>query len=255
MLYLYGVTHARREQPALVGVGAPPAPVRLVQSGPVAAAVSEVPEDWTVHDEDARAHLQVLIGLLEQGPVLPVRLGTVAPGPDEVRTEVLDAAQQELVGQLDALDGLVELQVDADDDEAASIARLTRSGELHPDRSTDLASRIELGQQIAEQLVAYRHRVADEILNALRPLAVRDVPRATIRSAEDPVLRWAFLVAEDEIARFDAAVVAVRTEHPELVLRYAGPLPPSHFVDWQPGGRTPSEQTDSFQAQGAWGWD
>ena len=48
--------------------------------------------------------------LLRYGPVLPVRMGTVAPGPEEVRSDVLDSAQDELVRRLDALDGLVELR-------------------------------------------------------------------------------------------------------------------------------------------------
>src|SRR4051794_26892025 len=104
MLYLYGVTRSDREAPAVAGLGAPPGPVRLVDSGPVAVAVSEMPDDYLVQDEDARTHLAVLIELLSGGPVLPIRLGTVAPTADAVRRDVLDAAQPELVRGLDELD-------------------------------------------------------------------------------------------------------------------------------------------------------
>lgn len=255
MLYLYGVTRAGRAQPAMAGLGAPPEPVRLVESGPVAAAVSELPDDYVVQDEDARAHLQVLIGLLDNGPVLPVRMGTVAPGVDDVRSDVLDSAPDLLVSRLDALEGLVELHVDVDDDEARSIGELTRAGRLEAQSSSDLASRIEFGQRVAEALVDYRRQVADEIVADLRPLAARDVPRSTIRSAEDPLLRWAFLVRSDEIEEFDNRVAGIRNTHPELNLRYIGPLPPSHFVDWAPGTEAEPTPTDSFQAQSAWGWD
>src|SRR3954447_10501315 len=106
MLYLYGVTRADREQPKLEGLGSPPAGGRPVEAGPGGGAatgrargaggggppVTELPDDYVVEEEDARAHLQVLIGLLEAGPVLPLRMGTVAPGEEAVRSEVLDVA-------------------------------------------------------------------------------------------------------------------------------------------------------------------
>jgi Gas vesicle synthesis protein GvpL/GvpF len=253
MLYIYGVTRADRKRPSSTGLGEPPGPVRLIESGPVAAAVGDVPQDYVVHDEDARTHLQVLIGLLGDGPVLPVRLGTVAPDDDAVRHDVLDAAQPRLVRELAAVDGFVELHVDADDDEAESIAAISRTVNLRPSDARDLTARIQLGEQIAGLLVDYRRELAEQMVAELRPLSARDTARSSINNAEDPLLRWAFLVAHQDVPRFDQAVVAVRTKHPELAIRYAGPLPPSHFVDWQP--EEPSEPTDSFQAQGAWGWD
>jgi hypothetical protein len=255
MLYVYGVTRSGREQPAAAGLGSPPEQVRLLESGPIAAAVSELPDDYVLQDEDARAHLQVLIGLLADGPVLPIRMGTVAPGEAAVRNEVLDAAQAELAGRLDSIDGLVELHVDADDEERASIAAVAELAGPRPGPGSDLASRIQFGEEIAGLLVDYRRRLAEEIVDELRPLARRDTPRSALNSAEDPMLRWAFLVAQDDLPRFDAAVAAIRTEHPELAIRYAGPLPPSHFVDGRPSTEEQETTTDRFQSQGAWGWD
>jgi hypothetical protein len=254
MLYIYGVTRAGREQPSDTGLGEPPAPVRLVESGPVAAVVSELPDDFVVQDDDARAHLQVLIGLLDGGPILPVRMGTVAPGEDAVRAEVLDTARAELVSRLDSVDGLVELHVDADDDEAASIAAVARTARLQLSTGGDLSARIQLGEEVAQLLVEHRQQLAEQIVAELRPLAVQDTPRSTLRSAEDPMLRWAFLVPRDDLARFDGAIVEVRQQNPELAIRYAGPLPPSHFVDWQPAAAE-TEPSDSFHASGAWGFE
>lgn len=255
MLYVYGVTRSGREHPAAAGLGSPPEQVRLIESGPIAAAVSELPEDYVLQDEDARAHLQVLIGLLADGPVLPIRMGTVAPDEDAVRSDMLEPAQDELTSRLDSIEGFIELHVDADDDEPASIAAVAESAGPRPGPGADLASRIEFGEEIAGLLIDYRRGLAEKIVEELRPLAQRDTPRSTVRSAEDPTLRWAFLVAQDDLPRFDAAVAAVRTEHPELAIRYAGPLPPSHFVDGQPSTDAPDPTTDSFQSQGAWGWD
>src|SRR5256885_1493011 len=107
MRYVYGVVRAGHPPISSKGVGKPPVDTRLVRSGPLAAAVSDVDDDFLVEENDARAHVHVLIDLLAGGPVIPIRLGTVAPDDDAVRAEVLDAARQDLVDCLEALDGKV----------------------------------------------------------------------------------------------------------------------------------------------------
>lgn len=257
MLYVYGVTRAGHQPPAeLTGVGRPPGDVTLVTSGPIAAAVSDVGDDYQVDEEDARAHVHVLVGLVPGGTVIPLRLGTVAPSEDAVRTEVLDAAQADLVGALESLDGLVELHVDADDNEAEAIAAVAGAAPLRPGETVDMASALEVGQRVAGLLIEHRQRLADQIVAQLRPIAVRDTPRSVIKSAEDPVLRWAFLVPADDIALFDEAVTSIRADYPSLVIRYVGPLPPAHFVDWRsaPESEPEPEPVDTFQGDGSWGW-
>jgi hypothetical protein len=253
MRYVYGVVRcAHQVAEDLYGVGRPPVAVRLVSSGPLAAIVSDVEEGFVVEETDARAHVHVLIGLLGGGPVIPLRLGTVAPDDDAVRTEVLDAARDELADALDGLDGLVELHVDADDNEAEAIAAVAAAAPVRPGESVDFQSTLELGQHIAALLVEHRQRLADEIVERLRPIAVRDTPRSVIKGAEDPVLRWAFLVKADDIATFDDMVVSIRAAYPPLSIRYVGPLPAAHFVDWR---MTPEgDETDPFQTQNSWGW-
>jgi hypothetical protein len=253
MLYLYGIVRATRSVPNCRGVGSPPGEVRLVESGPVAAAVTEVTGDFGIRDDDAPAHLDVLVRLLTDGPVLPLRFGTVAPDDAAVRAEVLDAARAELLERLDSLDDLVELHVDVDDDETEAIAAIARSTELAVGPATDLTSKLELGREIAELIVEQRRQLADEILSELRPFAVHDVPRSLIRGPEDPVLRWAFLVRRDDVENFDQAVVAVRSHHPKTAVRYIGPLPPAHFIDWQQD--IPEDRVaGSFSAHSGWGW-
>jgi hypothetical protein len=181
-------------------------------------------------------------------------MGTLALGDEAVRGEVLDAAQPELTSRLDSIDGLVELHLDADDDEPASIAAVAQLAGARPEPGAGVASRIQFGEEIASLLVDYRQRLAAEIVGELQPLAQRDTPRSTIHTAEDPMLRWAFLVDRQDLPRFDAAVAELRSRHPELAIRYAGPLPPSHFVDGQPSAQQQDPPADSFQSQGAWGW-
>ena len=254
MLYVYGVVRARDgADPDLEGVGHPPAEVRLLASGSIAAAVSTIPEDLVIDETAARAHLQVLIGLLDQGPVIPLRLGTIAEDENGVRAEILDAARgAELAQRLDSLDGLIELHVDADDDEAEAIAAVAAAAPRPTFERLDLESRIAVGEHVASLLIAHRQGLADALLRQLRPLAVRDTPRSVINGAEDPVLRWAFLVRADDVSRFDETVMGIQADYPSLSIRYVGPLPAAHFVDWD--GSITQEHTDSFTGSGKWGW-
>jgi hypothetical protein len=251
MLYVYGVVRGDHPPSQVNGVGSPPGDVRMVSSGPLAAPVSEIPSDFAVAESDAHAHLHVLTGLLRDGPVIPLRLGTVAPDDDAVRVEVLDAQRAAMVQRLDSLDGLVELHVDADDDEEEAIAAVATAAPGAGAQSLDLEAKLEFGEQIAALLMEHRRGLAEQILADLRPIAVTDTPRSLIQGPEDPVLRWAFLVKQDDLKIFDEAVVGVRSKHPSLAIHYVGPVPAAHFVDWQ----TSSEpDDDNFSGQGHWGW-
>ena len=252
MLYVYGIVRAGSPEPRrATGLGSPPARVEILSSGPVAAAVSELADDVVVSEGEARAHLHVLIDLLRDGPVLPLRLGTVEPDADAVRTNVLDANRATFVAQLDALDGLVELQVDVDDDESALLAEIApRFAPLGA--GGDLAESVELGHLVALELVERRREVAGQIVGRLDRLAVRSIARAELRGPEDPVLRWAFLVHQDDLGRFDDAIAALRSEHHTLSFRYVGPLPASHFLTQLQ--TTESQPADAFRGTGNWGW-
>lgn len=251
MLYVYGVVRGDHPPTEVKGVGSPPRDVRLVTSAPLAAPVSEIPDDFAVAESDAHAHLHVLTGLLRAGPVIPLRLGTVAPDDGAVRAEVLDAQRAAMAQRLDSLDGLVELHIDADDDETEAIAAVAAAAPEAGGGATDLDAKLEFGEQVAALLMEYRRSLAEEILADLRPIAVTDTPRSLLQGPEDPVLRWAFLVKQDDLEFFDEAVVGVRSKHPSLAIHYVGPLPAAHFVDWQ---ASPEPEDDQFSSQGHWGW-
>lgn len=251
MLYLYGVLPKGRRPPGRKGVGTPPQPVRVVDGSSVAALVSELPEDYQATEEGARQHLQVLIGALEDGPVVPLRMGTVATDEAQAR-EILATTEDELARTLERLADVVELQVDADDDAAEVAALVAGEGPAIDMAGADLATRIEVGQRVAELVTEHRLAVAEQVVDRLRGLAVDDVPRSQITGPEDPVLRWAFLVRRDDVERFDDAIAALRAEFPSLSFRYVGPLPAAHFVAREPARAT--EPADSFRGNGSWGW-
>ncbi|ONH22465.1 GvpL/GvpF family gas vesicle protein [Pseudofrankia asymbiotica] len=265
-LLLYGVVrddHPLADPPPL-GVGDPPGRVRLVRCPPAAAVVSPVPDPVQITDEDAERHLDVLLGLLADGPVIPLRLGSVAPDEDAVREEVLGAAAPDLRRRLDALEGLVEVHVDADEDEMSSIRAViaadpslaaAREGAETLQSEPNLRTRMALGERVADGVVLRRLHQAETLLEQLRPFSVADTGRGPMGGPEDPVLRWAFLVHRDseprhrDLGHFDEVVERVRDDHPELVIEYVGPLPTFHFLDLA----EPVEAAGDPQGS-RWGW-
>jgi hypothetical protein len=244
-LLLYGVVrgdHPLADPPPL-GAGDPAGKVRLIRAGQVAAVVSPVAEPVRLADEDARRHLDVLLGLLADGPVVPLRLGSVAPDDDAVREEVLGEAAAGFRARLDALAGLVEVHVDADEDEMSAIrAVIAADPSLAGARSAyaeeaDMSQRVALGERVADGVVHRRAAQSGRLLDELRPFAVADAQRGPMGGPEDPVLRWAFLVyrndgpGQQDLEHFDQAVEKARRDHPELLIGHVGPLPAFHFVD------------------------
>jgi hypothetical protein len=157
MRHVYGVV--RPGHPTRIR-GIDGASVEVVACGPVAAAVSDLERELA--PEDAHAHLDVLIGLLDDGPVLPVRFGTAAPDDDAVRAEVL-APSAQLAPRLDALDGMVELHVDAPDGVdltalralSADVADRAGGGCAYLVRRDDLARFDRAVDRLGEPLIRY----------------------------------------------------------------------------------------------------
>ncbi|GII20526.1 GvpL/GvpF family gas vesicle protein [Planosporangium mesophilum] len=249
---VYGLVRAGHPDPRdLTGVGEPPAAVRLVRSGEVAAVVSDATAT-ELHETDAVAYLDVLTALLRDGPVLPVRFGTVAPDEDAVREEILDPDAEFVAGRLDELDGLVELRVEVSADEEAEIRRVVADSPRLRDlvarargNGQALDLRIGIGEEISHALDARRAEINDRIVDRLGPLAVSYGVRLS-----DDVTRssHAFLVAAERLRDFDEALEQVRAELGEdYDLEYVGPIPAFDFI----GGeiRPPSEAP-----AGRWSW-
>ncbi|NJC68329.1 GvpL/GvpF family gas vesicle protein [Planosporangium thailandense] len=250
LVLVYGLVRSGHPDPqGLAGAGEPPATVRLVRSGPVAAAVSDV-ADVELGDAEAVGYLDVLVGLLRDGPVLPVRFGTVAPDEDAVRTEIVDPERDLLADRLDALDGLVEVRLDVRVDEEAGIRRVVaESPQLRRlvDRARTggaLDARIGLGEEISRALDAHRGVLADRVVQMLADLAVSHA----VRLPDDVTLAsHAFLVPAARLAEVDGAVQRLRADlGADYGIEYVGPLPAFDFIDGEPRRPEP--------AQGRWGW-
>lgn len=236
-LHVYGIVRARHPEPRdRAGIGSPPAQVRLVRSGDLAAAVSDVEPD-RLTERDAVRHLDVLIGLLADGPVLPLRFGTVAPDEDTVRRQVLDATAMDLADRLDKLDGMVEVRLDISVDEDAELRVLLDASPALRHLAgraagTDaLTTRIEIGEQISSLLAARRTMLDDLVITRLGPLSTADLRSPT---EEVTALCHVFLIEADRLDRFDEAVGQLRDELGDAyAVEYVGPLPAFDFIDIQ----------------------
>jgi Gas vesicle synthesis protein GvpL/GvpF len=235
--YVYGVTRLGVAAPDVAGMGSVGSEVRVVTSEPLAAIVSDVQHDEIrAGARSLRAHARVLGAAIERGPVVPLRYGTVVDDDRAVRNEVLVPNREHLVALLDVLDHHVELAVKASYQEDLIVRELVAAdptiAALHEriagiDPEATYYARIHLGEQFASALEARRERDADELYQALSELA-DDI------SAGDPlsphmVINGAFLVSRTNVDAFDRRIDEAARAHPEMQIRYVGPLPPYSF--------------------------
>jgi len=239
--YVYGVIRAG-EDPAVgsEGIGDPGGRVHTIESGPVAALVSDVPGEEPVEAgrEDLMRHSRVLQEASERTVVLPMRFGVLMPDADAVRAELLDPHREDLEAQLAEMTGKAELTLKAFYDEEAVMreivqenAEIGQLSEAVRDQPQDATyfERLRLGEMIAQALEAKRAADAELILGQLEPLALEVDAGEPVH--ERMVVNAAFLVERDRLDEFDQAARDVNERLGDrMTFRYVGALPPPSFV-------------------------
>ncbi|MEU5726986.1 GvpL/GvpF family gas vesicle protein [Micromonospora sp. NPDC047738] len=256
MLVVYGLVRPAHPLPeSVTGIGTPAGRVRLVGTEQVAAAVSEI-GDQALRDADAVDYLDVLRALIEGGPVLPVRFGTLAPDDDAVRSEILAPLGERAASRLDQLDGLVEMRLKIKADEDAELRNLLASSPtlrqlVGQSRAgaADLNAQISVGEQVNHGLAERRAALDAQVASRLAPLTVDHGSR----TADDvTLLTHYYLVRADDLEQFDAAVQELRDDLGErYTVEYVGPLPPLDFAE-------SADDVPPIPASGTassrWGW-
>ncbi|MFC8225290.1 GvpL/GvpF family gas vesicle protein [Streptomyces sp. NPDC057287] len=232
-VYVYAIIPAKDSLPAdAVGVGGPPAALRIVRDGQVSAVVSDAPPQLRARRRDLMAHQDVLLRLSDSGPVLPMRFGAIAPDEDSVRAQ-LAGSQAEHVAALSYLDGGVEINLKAlpaHDSLAAVIAEEKNVRRLREAvrRRPDYEANVRLGEAVATALARRAAEAGRKILHKLTPMA-----RAVSAGPEVQgcALNVSFLVDRSASDTFRATVQRFADTHRQHVeLRVAGPLPCYSFV-------------------------
>ncbi|MFH9610646.1 GvpL/GvpF family gas vesicle protein [Streptomyces sp. NPDC017448] len=232
-LYVYAVVRRGTPLPAGAGgVGDPPGVPRTVTIGGIAAVVSDAPARLRARRRDLLAHQNLLMGLAEGGPVLPMRFGMVAPDEDTLLARLAGARRSHLA-ILEQLDGHVEVNVKAlpaPDSlaevvvEDAVVRRLRDEARRRPGYEAS----VRLGEAVASALTRRAAEAGREVLRELAPLARATAPGPDVQGC---ALNTSFLVPRGRSQRFRTAAERLAEAHRSRVeLRFAGPLPCYSFV-------------------------
>jgi hypothetical protein len=208
-------------------------PVSGVSAGNLTAIVSpyqgSAPENLSRADllQSLVIHQQVLEAAMAEGPLLPVKFGTVLRSEEEVR-DVLTHYHARLQAALADVGEAVEIDLSATWDVDAVLVGLAQNPQLAAG-SQSLEDRVRVGSLVAEMLEQRRNGYRQRVVSELVPLA-RDTQPIPLPS-EDLVFNLAFLVEREDLTRFEAAVDGLGEELGDvLAFRYVGPLPPHSFA-------------------------
>jgi hypothetical protein len=253
-LYVYGLMRARDAPAACRKVKAGGSGLSAVEHEHVAALVSSISEDdLKLRRETLRAHTDVLQAAFRHGPVLPLRFGTALADEEAVKRDLLAPRAEHFRARLDALEEKAEMQVKAtyleepllrsilsEDPELARSAQRVR--ELPSDASH--FERIRLGEGIAAVIGKRRETDAQELFDALRPLALAVVVGEL--QLERSVFNGAFLVEAGRLQEFDATVERLSRERADrMQFKLIGPMPAHSFADREWEGETVAASTRS----------
>ncbi|GAA2960220.1 GvpL/GvpF family gas vesicle protein [Kitasatospora cinereorecta] len=241
-VYVYAIVPTGEPLPReAVGVGSPPAALRLIDEGPVTAVVSDAPPQLRARRRDLMAHQDLLMRLSDIGPVLPMRFGMIAADEDTVRRELAGSRQGHLASLRHLTDG-VEINLKAlpaQDALAAVVAEESQVRRLRDEvrRRPGYEASVRLGEAIATALSRRAADAGKKILRTLTPMA-----RAVAAGPEvhGCALNVSFLIDRHDSDRFRREAQSFADTHrTQVELRIAGPLPCYSFVSPQPA-RTPA---------------
>lgn len=218
----------------LRGIGDPAEELRVLPVGPLAVVASDAPDGLRAKRRDLLAHQRVMDRLLQDGAVLPMRFGLVAPDDGQVVSAVSGDADR-YTARLAELDGCREYNLKvtrAEDDLLRQILtdlpEARRLNELTRADPADHARKVKLGEVLAGEARARQETDAREIAAALEPRAVR---RSDAKPTGSYFLNASFLVNSRKAEEFTRAVEEeARRRGDSYGFTLSGPLPPYSFV-------------------------
>lgn len=235
-VYVYAITRAGKPLPAnAVGVGSPPAPLRLIGQGQVTAVVSDAPPQLRARRRDLLAHQNLLMLLADRGPVLPMRFGMVASDEETVLGQLAGAEPAHLA-MLRHLSNRVEINLKALPAQDALAAVVAQDGTVRRlreevRRRPGYEANVRLGEAVAKALSRRAAEAGQTIVHKLGPMARAAAPGPEVHGC---VLNVSFLVDRSDSDDFRATALRFADAHRERVeLRLAGPLPCYSFVALQ----------------------
>jgi len=236
--YVFGIVARATEAPAEL-YGLDDQPLTTIVEGDIAAVVQPFDVSRRLGTRaDLLRHSAVVDAVAGQGPVVPVRFGSVmesdtdvvatllAPQHDHFRDLLEDlAGKQQFNVRATYVEQMVLAEVVDDNAEIADLRARTR--DLPEDAA--YAQRVRLGELVSQALDAKRADEGEQLLARLVPHAVAH--RVREGGGLEHLLDVALLVAEKDRARFEAAAEELAAElTPRVRVRLLGPLAPYDFV-------------------------
>lgn len=236
--YVYGIVPAATDLPDdQDGIGG--GGLELLTHGSVAAVVESIGTDRTFgRREDLLAHSAVLNRLVQDGPVVPVRFGSVVSAGADVVEEVLAPNHDRFAGLLDDLTGRAQFTLRAryvEDvilreviEEYPEVAALREQTSVQPEELS-YNRRIRQGEIVARAIELKRSADSARIVESLMPHCVDY--HVTEGAGADNLLDASFLVETGQRHAFEqAAEDAARQLRDRARLKLLGPLAPFDFV-------------------------
>lgn len=239
--YLYGVIEsAKRIGFGPIGLPGGDPSVYTIHHRDLGACASNYPADVPIKadTEHCLAHERVLETVMQRFTVIPFEFGTVAPTEADV-VKLLSRHRNSIKLAFRRLHGRVEVGVKAFwktlqaaalevAKEHAAIAHYRREIASKPPEGT-YQDRIQLGEMVAAALDEKRKREANNLVVALKRVAVNVSQGATI--GDTMVLNAAFLIRRADFPRFEQTLKALGERlDGRLDFKYSGPLPPYSFT-------------------------
>lgn len=238
--YVYGILPEDVEiTEDAVGVGDPPARIKLIRHGEIAALISDVDVDRPLgRAQDLVAHERLLDEAAAEVPVLPLRFGAVVTTPEAVVEELLAPHHDSFAAALKEIEGRAQFVIKARYAERPVLLEvLTENPEARQlrDRIRQLPEdatrneRIRLGEVITQAIEAKRQADTQAVVDRFASLTAGTVVRDP--SHERDAAHVAFLVENDRQDDFERAVEELRDDWGDRVeVRLLGPMAPYDFV-------------------------
>ena len=225
-----------------VGIGGRGDLVSTIGFQGLSMVVSDHPLDhFVLNPENILAHQKVIEVVMSQfNSVIPVRFGTVAATPDEIRN-LLDRRYSELSELLERFENKVEYNLKASwrnmadmykeiDKENSGLKKLRSKIEKSTDEENRKTLIVEAGHIIEEALQKKKEVEAEEVVTTFRKTVVAYKHNKT--TGEAMFMNTAFLLNKGREVEFDNVMTDLGERFKERSdFYYTGPLPIFNFID------------------------
>jgi len=225
-----------------IGIGGRGDLVNSVGFDGLSMVVSDHPlNHFVVNPENILAHQKVIEAVMSQfDSVIPVRFGTVAATPDEIRN-LLNRRYSELIELLERFENKVEYNLKGSwrnmgsiykeiDKDNEPLKKLRKKIEKDNNEEKKNLLIMEAGHLIEDVLQKKKEFEAEEIISALRKTVVSHKHNKT--TGEAMFMNTAFLLNKGREVEFDNIMTDVGEKFKDRSdFFYTGPLPIFNFID------------------------